>query len=128
MGIIGLTVVLQFIIVEFLGKFTSTFRLNWKQWFICVIIGFISWPLGCFGKLIPVPHTPINNKFRRILHGRTQMQSGQSTTRESPSYSKLVICCYLIVNLFSRFQRRRTSTHQVLYCSAVTCFVYYQDF
>ncbi|RYQ86267.1 hypothetical protein Ahy_B10g105947 isoform B [Arachis hypogaea] len=127
MGIIGLTVVLQFIIVEFLGKFTSTVRLNWKQWFICVIIGFISWPLGCFGKLIPVPHTPINNKFRRILHGRTQMQSGQSTTGERP-YSKLVICCYLIVNLFSRFQRRRTSTHQVLYCSAVTCFVYYQDF
>ncbi|RYR32778.1 hypothetical protein Ahy_A10g047298 [Arachis hypogaea] len=128
MGIIGLTVVLQFIIVEFLGKFTSTVRLNWKQWFICVIIGFISWPLGCLGKLIPVRHTPINNKFRRILHGRTQMQSGQSTTGERPSYSKLVICCYLIVNLFSRFQRRRTSTHQVLYCSAVTCFVYYQDF
>ncbi|XP_057737718.1 calcium-transporting ATPase 8, plasma membrane-type-like isoform X4 [Arachis stenosperma] len=128
MGIIGLTVVLQFIIIEFLGKFTSTVRLNWKQWFICVIIGFISWPLGCLGKLIPVPDTPINNKFRRILHGRTQMQSGQSTTGERPSYSKLVICCYLIVNLFSRFQRRRTSTHQVLYCSAVTCFVYYQDF
>ncbi|XLT59059.1 hypothetical protein HN873_051663, partial [Arachis hypogaea] len=32
MGIVGLTVVLQIIIIEFLGKFTSTVRLNWKQW------------------------------------------------------------------------------------------------
>ncbi|KAL2340511.1 hypothetical protein Fmac_008451 [Flemingia macrophylla] len=61
MGIIGLTVVLQIVIVEFLGKFTSTVRLNWKQWLISVIIGIISWPLAVIGKLIPVPTTPINN-------------------------------------------------------------------
>ncbi|XP_027353594.1 calcium-transporting ATPase 8, plasma membrane-type-like [Abrus precatorius] len=70
MGIIGLTVVLQIVIVEFLGKFTSTVRLNWKQWLISVIIGFISWPLAVIGKLIPVPATPINNVFSR-LHDQT---------------------------------------------------------
>ncbi|KAJ0031915.1 hypothetical protein Pint_13978 [Pistacia integerrima] len=42
MGIVALTVVLQIIIVEFLGKFTSTVRLNWKHWIISVVIGFIS--------------------------------------------------------------------------------------
>ncbi|KAJ0090071.1 hypothetical protein Patl1_14094 [Pistacia atlantica] len=41
MGIVALTVVLQIIIVEFLGKFTSTVRLNWKHWIISVVIGFI---------------------------------------------------------------------------------------
>ncbi|ESW10749.1 hypothetical protein PHAVU_009G234600 [Phaseolus vulgaris] len=65
MGIIGLTLVLQIVIIEFLGKFTKTVRLNWKQWIICVIIGFISWPLAVIGKLIPVPTTPINNVFSK---------------------------------------------------------------
>ncbi|KHN24634.1 Calcium-transporting ATPase 8, plasma membrane-type [Glycine soja] len=41
MGIIGLTVVLQIVIIEFLGKFTSTVRLNWKHWLISVVIGLI---------------------------------------------------------------------------------------
>ncbi|KAK2395507.1 calcium-transporting ATPase 8, plasma membrane-type [Trifolium repens] len=66
MGIVGFTVVLQVIIVEFLGKFTTTTRLNWKQWVISVVIGVIGWPLAVVGKLIPVPETPINNVFSRI--------------------------------------------------------------
>ncbi|KAK7329119.1 hypothetical protein VNO77_23265 [Canavalia gladiata] len=70
MGIIGLTVVLQIVIIEFLGKFTTTVRLNWKQWIICVVIGVISWPLAVIGKLIPVPATPVNNVFSKF-HGRT---------------------------------------------------------
>ncbi|CAL0327895.1 unnamed protein product [Lupinus luteus] len=66
MGIVGLTVVLQIIIIEFLGKFTTTVRLNWQQWLISIIIGLISWPLAVVGKLIPVPATPINNVFSRL--------------------------------------------------------------
>ncbi|PNX76605.1 calcium-transporting ATPase plasma membrane-type-like protein, partial [Trifolium pratense] len=66
MGIVGFTVVLQVIIVEFLGKFTTTTRLNWKQWLISVVIGFIGWPLAVVGKLIPVPETPINDFFPRF--------------------------------------------------------------
>ncbi|KAL5149449.1 Calcium-transporting ATPase 8, plasma membrane-type [Glycine soja] len=41
MGIVGITVVLQIVIVEYLGKFTKTAKLNWKQWLISVIIAFI---------------------------------------------------------------------------------------
>ncbi|KAK0602536.1 hypothetical protein LWI29_034536 [Acer saccharum] len=37
MGIVALTVVLQILIIEFLG----TVRLNWKHWMISVVIGFI---------------------------------------------------------------------------------------
>ncbi|KAE9587701.1 putative calcium-transporting ATPase [Lupinus albus] len=66
MGIVGLTVVLQIIIIEFLGKFTTTVRLNWQQWLISIIIGLISWPLAVVGKFIPVPTTPINNVFSRL--------------------------------------------------------------
>ncbi|KAJ1433430.1 P-type ATPase [Sesbania bispinosa] len=71
MGIVGLTIVLQIVIIEFLGKFTKTVKLNWKQWLISVIIGFISWPLAVVGKLIPVPATPMNNFFRIFRCGRT---------------------------------------------------------
>ncbi|KAL3743975.1 hypothetical protein ACJRO7_013258 [Eucalyptus globulus] len=67
MGIVGLTLVLQVIIIEFLGKFTSTVRLNWKQWIISIIIAFISWPLAVVGKLIPVSGTPIHMYFARIF-------------------------------------------------------------
>ncbi|KAB5514720.1 hypothetical protein DKX38_028626 [Salix brachista] len=34
-------VLCQVIIVEFVGKFTSTVKLNWKQWLISIVIGFI---------------------------------------------------------------------------------------
>nr|XP_023915633.1 calcium-transporting ATPase 8, plasma membrane-type-like [Quercus suber] len=66
MGIVGVTVVLQVIIIEFLGKFTSTVRLNRSNWLISVIIGFLSWPLAVLGKLIPVPKTPIGDILARF--------------------------------------------------------------
>jgi P-type Ca2+ transporter type 2C len=31
----------QVIIIEFLGKFTSTVRLNWKLWLVSVVIAFL---------------------------------------------------------------------------------------
>ncbi|TYI60224.1 hypothetical protein E1A91_D10G089300v1 [Gossypium mustelinum] len=59
MGIIGFTFILQIIIIEFLGKFTSTVRLDWQLWLVSLGIGIISWPLAIVGKLIPVPKTPV---------------------------------------------------------------------
>ncbi|KAJ6317207.1 hypothetical protein OIU76_012868 [Salix suchowensis] len=41
MGIVGFTVILQIILIEFTGDFTTTVRLNWKQWLICVAIGTV---------------------------------------------------------------------------------------
>ncbi|KAG6705928.1 hypothetical protein I3842_07G201500 [Carya illinoinensis] len=65
-GIVGLTVVLQVIIIEFLGKFSSTVKLSWSQWLISIVIGFMSWPLAVIGKLIPVPETPLSKFFPRF--------------------------------------------------------------
>ncbi|KAK3221270.1 hypothetical protein Dsin_008295 [Dipteronia sinensis] len=65
MGIVALTIVLQILIIEFLGKFASTVRLNWKHWIISVVIGFIGWPLAFLGKFIPVPATPLSSIFKR---------------------------------------------------------------
>ncbi|KAF6161744.1 hypothetical protein GIB67_013821 [Kingdonia uniflora] len=64
-GIVGITVVFQIIIIEFLGKFMDTVRLNVKLWAASVIIGFLSWPLAVLGKLIPVPKTPLSEFFTR---------------------------------------------------------------
>ncbi|XP_059459519.1 calcium-transporting ATPase 10, plasma membrane-type-like [Corylus avellana] len=64
-GIVGITVVLQVLIIEFLGKFTKTVKLNWSMWLISIIIGVLSWPLAAIGKLIPVPETPLISFFRR---------------------------------------------------------------
>ncbi|KAI9070911.1 hypothetical protein K1719_047124 [Acacia pycnantha] len=58
-GIIGITIVLQVLMVEFLKKFANTERLNWGQWGACIIIAVISWPLGWVVKFIPVPERPL---------------------------------------------------------------------
>ncbi|KAJ0984186.1 hypothetical protein J5N97_002542 [Dioscorea zingiberensis] len=73
--IIGITVVLQVIIVEFLGKFTSTVKLNWKLWVASVVIAFISWPLAVLGKLIPVPEIPLAEYFQRCCRRKKQKDS-----------------------------------------------------
>ncbi|KAF9676463.1 hypothetical protein SADUNF_Sadunf08G0004600 [Salix dunnii] len=62
---VPLLIALQIILIEFTGDFTTTVRLNWKQWLICVAIGTVSWPLAVVGKLIPVPKTPLSVYFRK---------------------------------------------------------------
>ncbi|KAE9468071.1 hypothetical protein C3L33_00041, partial [Rhododendron williamsianum] len=62
-GIVGATFVLQILIIEFLGHFFSTVRLNWSLWLISLVIGIIGWPLAMVGKLIPVPKTPFAKIF-----------------------------------------------------------------
>ncbi|OMO76107.1 Cation-transporting P-type ATPase [Corchorus capsularis] len=58
-------VMCQIIIIEFLGNFTSTVRLNWRLWLVSLGIGIFSWPLAIVGKLIPVPKTPAAAYFTR---------------------------------------------------------------
>lgn len=70
-GIIGITLLLQVVMVEFLKKFADTERLNWGQWGICIGIAAAAWPIGWFVKLIPVPQTPFFSylsfkKWRRV--------------------------------------------------------------
>ncbi|GAB4838302.1 Calcium-transporting ATPase 10, plasma membrane-type [Ancistrocladus abbreviatus] len=86
MVIVGLTLILQIVIIEFLGKFTSTVRLNWKLWLVCIVIGFLSWPLASVGKLIPVPETPLGKWFRCRLHCRR----GSGDFREHDESSRAV--------------------------------------
>ncbi|GMY35290.1 calcium-transporting ATPase 8, plasma membrane-type-like isoform X2 [Fagus crenata] len=74
-GVVGVTIVLQVMIIEFLGKFASTVRLNWSQWLISIIIGIISWPLAVLGKVIPVPETPITKIIPRCHRRRKVPQS-----------------------------------------------------
>lgn len=64
-GIVAVTIVLQVIIVEFLGKFAKTVPLTWNLWLIAVGIGIVSWPLAVLGKLIPVPKTPLSKFLRK---------------------------------------------------------------
>ncbi|PIA43678.1 hypothetical protein AQUCO_01800024v1 [Aquilegia coerulea] len=70
MAIVGVTLVLQIVIIEFLGKFTDTIKLNWKQWLVSIAIGAISWPLAIAGKLLPVPETPLSEFFTRRVRRR----------------------------------------------------------
>ncbi|KAI3506806.1 hypothetical protein L1887_21371 [Cichorium endivia] len=60
LGIIGMTIVLQVVMVEFLKNFADTERLNGVQWGICIGIAALSWPIGWVVKLIPVPEKPFS--------------------------------------------------------------------
>ncbi|KAI9378712.1 hypothetical protein POPTR_018G139800v4 [Populus trichocarpa] len=88
-AIIGITLVLQVIIVEFVGKFTSTVKLNWKQWLISIIIGFIGWPLAALAKLIPVPQTPLHKFFTNMCNRRAKSsKSSKSSSVEVTNNSQ----------------------------------------
>ncbi|KAM0028399.1 putative P-type Ca(2+) transporter [Helianthus debilis subsp. tardiflorus] len=63
-GIIGITLILQVVMVEFLKKFADTERLNGVQWGICIGIAALSWPIGWVVKLIPVPNKPFLSYIR----------------------------------------------------------------
>ncbi|KMS95136.1 hypothetical protein BVRB_012030 [Beta vulgaris subsp. vulgaris] len=58
LAIIGITIILQVVMVEFLKKFANTERLNWAQWGACIAIAIVSWPLGWLVKFIPVADKP----------------------------------------------------------------------
>ncbi|CAL5210477.1 unnamed protein product [Lathyrus oleraceus] len=77
MGIIGVTFILQIIIIEFLGKFASTVRLHWSLWLASILIGLVSWPLAIAGKLIPVPKTPLSRYFTKPLRRLRRSRSVQ---------------------------------------------------
>ncbi|XVE62819.1 hypothetical protein DITRI_Ditri06bG0150600 [Diplodiscus trichospermus] len=54
LAIIGITLLLQAVMVEFLQKFADTTRLDWKQWGACIAIASLSWPIAWLVKCIPV--------------------------------------------------------------------------
>ncbi|CAN1780220.1 Calcium-transporting ATPase 9, plasma membrane-type [Linum perenne] len=82
MGIVGFTFILQIILVEFSGKFTTTVRLSWKLWLVSLAIGFVSWPLAAVGKLIPVPKTPASEYFVKPLRRLRNRHSSSSSRHE----------------------------------------------
>ncbi|XP_061369094.1 calcium-transporting ATPase 12, plasma membrane-type [Gastrolobium bilobum] len=58
LGIVGFTIVLQVMMVEFLRKFADTERLTWNQWGICIVTASVSWPIAWLVKFIPVSEKP----------------------------------------------------------------------
>ncbi|KAI3668106.1 hypothetical protein L6452_43181 [Arctium lappa] len=54
LGIVGVVIVLQVVMVEFLNIFVADMeKLNMKQWGICIAFAALSWPIGWFVKMIP---------------------------------------------------------------------------
>lgn len=82
-AIVAVTLILQIVIIEFLGKFASTVKLNWKLWLVCAIIGVISWPLAAVGKLIPVSDTPLSTYFKCRLFRRRSSGGKEMETEET---------------------------------------------
>ncbi|CAO2044746.1 unnamed protein product [Urochloa humidicola] len=88
LGVVTITVVMQVIIIEFLGKFTSTVRLNWKLWLVSVVIAFVSWPLAFVGKFIPAPKTQLKDLVLKCWPKRKgndgAAQQGNNERRAEP--------------------------------------------
>jgi len=54
-GVLVITCVIQFLIIEFAGSFVQVTSLNWQEWLVCVLIGAISLPVGFVLRFVPVP-------------------------------------------------------------------------
>lgn len=59
LGIIGVTIVLQAVMVEFLKNFANTVSLSLAQWGICVAMAAVTWPIGFAMKFVPVTKRPM---------------------------------------------------------------------
>ena len=81
-GIVGISIVFQVIIVQFLNNFASTVGLDLKYWLISVLIGSVSWPLAFVIKFIPVPKKPIlvikTRRLKKKKKPQTQESEGQN--------------------------------------------------
>jgi len=82
-GIVGFTVVLQVIIIMFLGKFTSTVRLSWQLWLVSLAIALVSWPLAVVGKLIPVSERPFGDYCVDLFACCTRRRNEGSSARQN---------------------------------------------
>nr|XP_043611235.1 calcium-transporting ATPase 12, plasma membrane-type-like [Erigeron canadensis] len=67
LGVIGITIIIQVVIVECLNNFADTEKLNRKQWKICIISAALSLPIGFVAKFIPVPNTPLASHKHRWI-------------------------------------------------------------
>jgi len=54
-GIMVFTLVMQYVIVQFGGEFTSTTPLTQSEWLLSIGIGALSLPVAVIVKLIPTP-------------------------------------------------------------------------
>ncbi|XP_075657810.1 calcium-transporting ATPase 12, plasma membrane-type-like [Castanea sativa] len=59
---IGLTIVHQLVMVEFLNRFANTKRLDWGQWGACIVLAAFSWPICWLVKCIPVSGKQLANQ------------------------------------------------------------------
>ncbi|XP_010278086.1 PREDICTED: putative calcium-transporting ATPase 13, plasma membrane-type [Nelumbo nucifera] len=64
LGIVGMTVILQVLMVEFLKRFANTEQLNVGQWLVCIGIAALSWPIAFLVKFIPVSDKPLLSLLR----------------------------------------------------------------
>lgn len=66
LGVVAATLVLQILMVELLGMFASTTRLDWQYWLVCLGLAFLSWPLSFvikFGRSFFHRHNvPVSNE------------------------------------------------------------------
>ncbi|KAK9233015.1 hypothetical protein WN943_023264 [Citrus x changshan-huyou] len=76
LGIIGITIVLQVVMVEILKKFADTEGLNWIQWGSCIGIAAISWPIVLWPAAIAAA-------------GETQLLGGASPQPRPRRHGKL---------------------------------------
>ncbi|XP_042499307.1 calcium-transporting ATPase 12, plasma membrane-type-like [Macadamia integrifolia] len=53
-GIVGMTLILQVLMVEFMKKYANKERLNWGQWGASIGIAALSWPIGWVFKWVSV--------------------------------------------------------------------------
>jgi len=57
--IIFITVLVQFLVVQFTGLFTKCEPLNFNQWMLSVTLGFLSLPWATFVRLVVTPCLPL---------------------------------------------------------------------
>jgi calcium-translocating P-type ATPase len=89
MLVIILTVLFQWVIIQYGGDFTQTSPLTFLEWKVTILLGFVSIPIGYLMRLIPVQEDP--NAFAGIDSSGPYTTSEQKNNKVSFAFAVLVV-------------------------------------
>jgi hypothetical protein len=110
-GVLIFTVLVQFLIVQFSGRFASCVPLNLEQWVACVVIGSISIPVGFLLRLIPFSTIGISNKPKPTPLSEIDFNASVLSVRTA---GKQIIVAQRILQNLKKIQKQQLLKYNVI--------------
>ena len=105
------TVIVQYLIVQFAGKFASCVPLNGEQWLACIVIGSVSIPVGFVLRMIPFSTTGISSKPKPTPLSQIDVNASVLSVRDA---GRSIIVAQRILQNLKKIQKQQLIKYNVI--------------